>query len=98
MIRFWNLQGSASCICGVTGWLAATKWFGGPDWRWLLVSFVFFAVGAVLSKRGIASGFGVVDRILPAVGAVLNMVGILALVLPVIIWSTFFGETGRRRR
>ncbi len=98
MIRFWNPQGSASCICGVSGWLAATNWFSGHNWRLLLVSFVVFALGAVLAKRGIARGYRGVDRILPVAGAVLNLAGSLAILLPAIIWSTVFGVNRRRRR
>ncbi len=98
MKRFWNLQGSASCIGGVTGWISVTSWFSGYNWKWFLVSFGIFAVGAVLAKRGIARGYGVVDRVLPVAGAVTNMVGIFALLVPVIIWSSFFGGNRKRRR
>lgn len=99
MIRFWNLQGSASCLCGVTGWLAAKAWFSGHSWTWLLVSFAVFLVGMVLSKRGIARGPGVVDRMMPTAGAALNMAGMLTLLLlPAILWSTLFGKDGTRRR
>ena len=94
--RFWNIPGVAACICSVAGWLAVTNSAGGHGWRWLLAAFALFVVGAVLSKRAIAHEFGV-GRILPALGAVLNVVGIGALLLPFILLLGFSGgKRGRR--
>ena len=94
--RFWNIPGVAACLCGVAGWLAVTNWSSGHGWRWLVAAFALFVVGAVFSKRAIAREF-CVGRILPAVGAVPNMVGIVALLLPVVLLFGFSaGRRGRR--
>ena len=86
MRRFWNLRGAASCVCGVTGWIAAADWPDRHNWKWLLTAFVLFALGTVLAKRGVVRGLGVVDKIMPAAGAVLNLVGLVTVLFPVAIW------------
>ena len=73
----WNPLGVSGCSAAVIGWVITAIWYADRGWGMFLAALSVFLVGTILSYSGWKSGYGLIDRAVPGLGLILNIVGIL---------------------
>ena len=91
----WNLGGAASCVIASVGWFLVVRWFqtdGGRELLWWALG--TFAIGTIVAWFGWYFGHGFANRLLPVLGMVVNIVGVVVVV---VLLLTGNGEDDDRR-